>query len=87
MSTIIKCPRCGNEFEPTETLREEVKKELRDEMKEWQRKKEEALNAQIVEEKKGYNWKQSSRSEKPSVPIMRTGFECLTRPTKKTRKS
>ena len=52
MSTIIKCPRCGNEFEPTETLREEVKKELRDEMKEWQRKKEEALNAQFVEERK-----------------------------------
>ena len=52
MSTIIKCPNCGNEFEPTETLREEVKKELRDEMKEWQRKKEESFNIQIGEERK-----------------------------------
>ena len=52
MSTIIKCPNCGNEFEPTESLRDEVKKELRDEMKEWQRKKQEEFNAQIGEEKK-----------------------------------
>ena len=52
MSTNIKCPNCGNEFEPNESLREEVKKELRDEMKDWQRKKEEAFNAQIGEERK-----------------------------------
>ena len=52
MSTIIKCPNCGNEFEPNESLREEVKKELRDEMKEWQRKKQEEFNAQIGDERK-----------------------------------
>ena len=52
MSTNIKCPNCGNEFEPNESLREEVKKELRDEMKDWQRKKEEAFTAQISEERK-----------------------------------
>lgn len=52
MSTMIKCPSCGNEFEPNESLREEVKKELRDEMKEWQRRKQEEFIAQIGEEKK-----------------------------------
>ncbi len=52
MLTSIKCPKCGNEFEPNETLREEVKKELRDEMKEWQRKKEGEFIAQIGEERK-----------------------------------
>ena len=52
MITTIKCPNCGNEFEPNETLREEVKKELRDEMKEWKKKQEEAFIAQIGEERK-----------------------------------
>jgi hypothetical protein len=52
MSTIIKCPHCNQEFELNESLREDVKKELRDEMKEWQRKKEEIFNAQLVEERK-----------------------------------
>ena len=52
MSTIIKCPNCSYEFELNESLREDVKKELRDEMKEWQRKKEDAFNAQLAEERK-----------------------------------
>jgi len=52
MVTIIKCPNCGNEFEPTESVREEVKKELREEMKDWKKKQEEAFIAQIGEEKK-----------------------------------
>jgi len=51
MST-IKCPNCSHEFELNESLREDVKKELRDEMKEWQRKKEEAFNSQMAEERK-----------------------------------
>jgi len=52
MSTTIKCPNCSHEFELNESLREDVKKELRDEMKEWQRKKEETFNAQLAEERK-----------------------------------
>ena len=52
MSTTIKCPNCNHEFELNETLREDVKKELRDEMKEWQRKKEEAFSAQLADERK-----------------------------------
>jgi len=52
MSTTIKCPNCSHEFELNESLREDVKKELRDEMKEWQRKKEESFNSQMAEERK-----------------------------------
>ena len=52
MSTIIKCPNCSYEFELNESLREDVKKELRDEMKEWQRKKEEAFITQLADERK-----------------------------------
>jgi len=52
MSTTIKCPNCSHEFELNESLREDVKKELRDEMKEWQRKKEEAFTSQMAEERK-----------------------------------
>jgi len=52
MSTTIKCPNCSHEFELNESLREDVKKELRDEMKEWQRKKEETFTTQLAEERK-----------------------------------
>lgn len=52
MSTTIKCPNCSHEFELNESLREDVKKELRDEMKEWQRKKEEAFNIQLADERR-----------------------------------
>jgi hypothetical protein len=47
MTTMIKCPSCGNEFEPNEAMRDELQKELRQQMKEWQLKKEEAFEKQL----------------------------------------
>jgi hypothetical protein len=41
MTTVITCPSCGNEFEPTDAVREELQKQLRQQMREWQQKKEE----------------------------------------------
>jgi len=41
MTTMIICPSCGNEFEPTDAIREELQKQLRQQMKDWQQKKEE----------------------------------------------
>lgn len=41
MTTMIKCPGCGNEFEPNDAIRDELEKQLRQQMKEWQQKKEE----------------------------------------------
>jgi hypothetical protein len=38
---MIKCPNCGNEFEPNDAIRDELRKQLRQQMKEWQQKKEE----------------------------------------------
>ena len=52
MSTTIKCPNCSHEFELNESLREDVKKELRDEMKKWQKEKEDSFNTQLAEERK-----------------------------------
>lgn len=40
-TTMITCPSCGNEFEPTNAIREQVENELRTKMKDWQVKKEE----------------------------------------------
>lgn len=40
MSTNIKCPNCGNEFEPTDLIREEIEKELRLKAEEWKKRKE-----------------------------------------------
>lgn len=41
MSTKITCPGCNIQFEPTDALRDEIQKELRNQMVEWQKKKEE----------------------------------------------
>ncbi|MCB0696037.1 MAG: DUF2130 domain-containing protein [Chitinophagaceae bacterium] len=47
MSTMIKCPQCGNEFQPDEAARDEIRKEYRTEMMSWQKKKEEELNSKL----------------------------------------
>lgn len=47
MSPNIKCPSCGHEFEPGDVVREEVEKELRAKMVDWQKQKE----RQFAEEK------------------------------------
>ena len=52
MSTEIKCPNCGHEFEPTDSIREEVQKELRTKMTEWQKQQQQKFDAQLAEEKK-----------------------------------
>ncbi len=52
MSTEIKCPNCGHEFEPTESIREEVQKELRTKMTEWQKQQQQKFDIQLLEEKK-----------------------------------
>jgi hypothetical protein len=38
---IITCPNCNHQFEPTDTLRDDIQKELNVEAKKWQLKKEE----------------------------------------------
>ncbi|MEJ8818316.1 DUF2130 domain-containing protein [Lacibacter sp. H407] len=52
MSTEIKCPNCGHEFEPTDSIREEVQKELRSKMAEWQKQQQQKFDMQLMEEKK-----------------------------------
>lgn len=52
MATEIKCPNCGHEFEPSESIREEVQKELRSKMSEWQKQQQQKFEAQLLEEKK-----------------------------------
>ena len=52
MSTEIKCPNCGHAFAPTDAIREEVEKELRNKAAEWQRKKNEEYQLKLEEEKK-----------------------------------
>src|SRR5829696_5297237 len=47
----IKCPNCGTEFEPNESIRDEVQKELRIQMTNWQKKKEIEFDSQLIQEK------------------------------------
>ena len=37
---IINCPNCHHQFEPGESMREEIQKELRTQMVDWQNKKD-----------------------------------------------
>ena len=52
MTTTIKCPKCGNEFEPNESIREQIKKELNQKATEWQKRKDEEYQLKMEEEKK-----------------------------------
>jgi hypothetical protein len=52
MSTYtISCPKCQHKFEPTDAIREEVEKELRGKMTEWQKKKEEETSSLLAAQK------------------------------------
>ncbi len=46
MSAEITCPNCGHQFELNESLKNEVEKELRGKMVDWQKKKEEEFEKQ-----------------------------------------
>lgn len=52
MPETIKCPSCGNEFEPNEAIRHEVEKELKQKAIEWQRRKNEEFQTKIEDEKR-----------------------------------
>jgi hypothetical protein len=52
MSTEIKCPNCGHEFEPTDSISEEVQRELRNKMTEWQKQQQLRFDSQLADEKK-----------------------------------
>jgi len=47
----VSCPKCQHSFEPTDAIREEVEKELRGKMTDWQKKKEEETT-QLLEAQK-----------------------------------
>jgi len=52
MSTAIKCPNCGHEFEPTDSIREEVQRELRNKMTDWQKQQQQKFDELLLQEKR-----------------------------------
>lgn len=50
-SFIITCPNCSHQFEPGDTMRDEIEKELRGKMIDWQKKKE-IETAELLEAEK-----------------------------------
>jgi hypothetical protein len=50
MTENIKCPNCGHEFEPTDTIRDEIQKELRSQMEDWKKKKEKEFDDQKMKQ-------------------------------------
>ena len=49
MAAEITCPSCGHGFELNESLKNEVEKELRGKMVDWQKKKEDEFEKQKAE--------------------------------------
>jgi hypothetical protein len=47
----VICPKCQHSFEPTDAIRDEIEKELRGKMTDWQKKKEEETNQLLAEQK------------------------------------
>jgi hypothetical protein len=47
MAGIIVCPKCNNQFEPTDAFRDEVQRELNAKAKEWQARKEEEFKKEL----------------------------------------
>lgn len=52
MATEIKCPNCGHQFEPNDSIREEIEKELRTKAADWQKKKNEEFQLKLDDEKR-----------------------------------
>ena len=50
MANTITCPNCNYQFEPGEIIRDEVAKELRVKMADWQKKKQAEFDQQLTEE-------------------------------------
>lgn len=80
MSTKITCPSCNTQFEPTDALRDEIQKELRNQMVDWQKKKEEEytrkeqqiqqqLDAQKAQQEKDFRSKLEEERRKLSESI------------------
>jgi hypothetical protein len=51
MANEIKCPSCGHSFEPNEAIRDEVQKELKLKLLDWQKKKDEEYVKKLELEK------------------------------------
>lgn len=47
----VTCPKCQHSFEPTDAIRDEIEKELRGKMTDWQKKKEEETSLLLAEQK------------------------------------
>ena len=47
MQTIIKCPECGHQFEPTDSMREEIQREVNLKAEEWKRRKEKEMEENL----------------------------------------
>lgn len=51
MTNQITCPKCNFQFEQSELIREEVQKELRVKMMEWQKQKQGEMDVQLAQER------------------------------------
>ena len=85
MATEIKCPNCGHQFEPNESIREEIEKELRAKMGDWQKKKNEEFQAKLDDERKKIQQSLEENIRKTVPVILRTRSACW-KPIIKTMK-
>jgi hypothetical protein len=61
---IIHCPNCNHQFEPGDSIREEVQKELRGQMVDWQKKKDEEFRQKELAFQQQLQMKEEEASQK-----------------------
>lgn len=49
MAYVVTCPSCGNSFDPGDSIRDQVQKDLRHQMVDWQKKKDEEFRKKETE--------------------------------------
>jgi hypothetical protein len=74
MSTIITCPNCNTQFEPTDALRDQLQKDLRRQMEDWklQRAKEfdqKETEFKLIKEQQELAFKQQLEQQKKELAI------------------
>jgi hypothetical protein len=58
MAYVVTCPSCGNSFDPGDSIRDQVQKDLRLQMQDWQKKKDDEFRKKEVDFQKALDQQQ-----------------------------
>ncbi|RXK86540.1 DUF2130 domain-containing protein [Filimonas effusa] len=63
MAYVVTCPSCGNSFDPGDSIRDQVQKDLRNQMVDWQKKKDDEFKKKETEFQKLLEQQQTAAAQ------------------------